>query len=274
VNTLVFDIETVPDTEAGRRLLGLDGLSEAEVGLAMLKLRRDETEGRSDFLKPHLQRVVAISVLLATEDRIRLWSLGEPDSPEAEIIQRFFDGIERYTPVLVSWNGSGFDLPVLHHRGLFRGCVASRYFETGEHETGFRYNNYLSRFHWRHTDLMDVLAGYQARSNASLDDTARLLGLPGKLDMDGSAVRERWLAGDSKGIRDYCETDVLNTWLVYLAFQRLRGAISRAEELAGHGVVRTYLEAEADAGRAHLGAYLAAWPPERPGEQPPEQAPT
>jgi predicted PolB exonuclease-like 3'-5' exonuclease len=260
VNTLVFDIETVPDVEAGRRLFGLDGLSEAEAGLAMMKLRRDETEGRSDFLKPHLQRVVAISVLLETEGRLRLWSLGEPDSPEAELIQRFFDGIDRYTPVLVSWNGSGFDLPVLHHRGLFRGCVASRYFETGEHETSFRYNNYLARFHWRHIDLMDVLAGYQGRSNASLDDTARLLGLPGKLDMEGSAVRERWLAGDVEGIRDYCETDVLNTWLVYLAFQRLRGQISRTEEAAGQRAVRDYLEGEAAAGRAHLAEYLAAWP--------------
>jgi len=260
MNTLVFDIETVPDLEAGRRLLGLDGLSEDDVGLAMMKLRRDETEGRSDFLKPHLHRVVAISVLLSSEGRIRLWSLGEPDAPESELIQRFFDGIERYTPVLVSWNGSGFDLPVLHYRGLFRGCVASRYFETGEHETSFRYNNYLSRFHWRHTDLMDVLAAYQARASASLNDTARLLGLPGKLDMDGSAVRERWLAGDIEGIRDYCETDVINTWLVYLAFQRLRGLISREEEQAGQATVRSYLEAESALGRLHLGEYLAAWP--------------
>jgi len=260
MNTLVFDIETVPDVEAGRRLFGLDGLSEADAGLAMMKLRLDETGGRSDFLKPHLHRVVAISVLLGTDGRFRLWSLGEPDATEGEIIQRFFDGIDRYTPVLVSWNGGGFDLPVLHYRGLFRGCVASRYFETGELDTSFRYNNYLGRFHWRHTDLMDVLAGYQSRANASLDDTARLLGLPGKLDMDGSAVRERWLAGDIEGIRDYCETDVLNTFLVHLAFQRLRGQISRAEELASQASLRDYLQGEAENGRMHLAEYLAAWP--------------
>jgi 3'-5' exonuclease len=260
MNTLVFDIETVPDVDAGRRLYGLEGLSDAEAGLAMMKLRRDETDGRSDFLKLHLHRVVAISVLLAAEGRIRLWSLGEPDAPEGEIIQRFFDGIDRYTPVLVSWNGGGFDLPVLHYRGLFRGCVASRYFETGDQDQSFRWNNYLSRFHWRHTDLMDALAGYQPRANASLDDTAKLLGLPGKLDMDGSAVWERWLAGDIDGIRDYCETDVLNTWLVYLAFQRLRGQISREEEKTGHATVRAWLEAEAEAGRLHLAEYLEAWP--------------
>lgn len=260
MNVLVFDIETIPDLDAGRRLLGLDGLTDAEVGMALAKLRRDETEGRSDFPKLHWHQVVAISVLLAREDRLQVWSLGELEASEAEIIQRFFDGIDRYTPTLVSWNGSGFDLPVLHHRALINGCVAERYFETGEHDTSFRFSNYLSRFHWRHIDLMDVLAGYQARGGASLNDIARMLGAPGKLAMDGSAVFERWLKGERAEIRDYCETDVLNTFIVYLAFERLRGQLSREAEIAWHTRLRSFLNEEAARGRAHLGAFLAAWP--------------
>lgn len=259
LNVLVFDIETIPDVDNARRLLGLADLGDAEVGQAMFKLRRDETDGKSDFIKLHWQRVVAISVLLARDDRIQLWSLGDLESGEGELIQRFFDGIDRYSPTLVSWNGSGFDLPVLHHRALLNGCVASRYFETGDGDTAFRYNNYLSRFHWRHLDLMDVLAGFQARAGASLDDMARLAGFPGKLALDGSAVWDQWLAGELAAIRDYCETDVLNTFLLYLAFERLRGHLSRAAELAWQGRTRDYLAAEAEHGRRHLGEFLAAW---------------
>jgi 3'-5' exonuclease len=107
-----FDIETVPDVEFGRRLLDLDGVSDEDVATAMT-FRQLQKSG-SDFLPLHQHRVVAISVALRSGDGLRVWSLGEEDSGEAELVRRFFDGIEKYTPDLVSWNGSGFDLPVLH----------------------------------------------------------------------------------------------------------------------------------------------------------------
>ena len=88
----------------------------------------------------------------------------------------------------MSWNGGGFDLPVLHYRALRFQVQAPRYWETGDEDNAFRYNNYLGRFHWRHVDVMDVLSGYQARARASLSDTAVLLGYPGKLGFDGSQV--------------------------------------------------------------------------------------
>ena len=151
-----------------------------------------------------------------------MWSLGDLDTGEGELVQRFFDGIEKYSPDLVSWNGSGFDLPVLTYRGLLHGVQAARYWETGDTDTSFRYNNYLSRYHWRHTDLMDVLCGF-GRRGTSLANMAMLLGLPGKLGFDGSQVWETYLAGDLARIRAYCETDVLNTWLIWLRFAQLRG---------------------------------------------------
>src|SRR5205085_753389 len=82
---------------------------------------------------------------------LRLWSLGDCGSPEGELVQRFFDGIEKYSPALVSWNGSAFDLPVLTYRALLAGVAAPRFWETGAEDPAFRYNNYLSRYHWRHT---------------------------------------------------------------------------------------------------------------------------
>ena len=170
MHCFAFDIETVPDVEFGRSLWDLEGLSDQDVGNAMM-FRQQQRTG-SDFLPLHQHRVVAISVALRTRDTFRVWTLGDADADEAEIVRRFFDGIERYAPSLVSWNGSGFDLPVLHYRALKHGIQAPRYWETGDDERDYRYNNYLSRFHWRHIDLMDVLAGFQIRGRAGLDQVA------------------------------------------------------------------------------------------------------
>ena len=103
---------------------------------------------------------------------------------------------------------------------------APRYWELGENESGFRYNNYLSRFHWRHLDLMDVLSAWQGRSRASLNDIATLLGYPGKLGFGGDQVWDTWQKGGINTIRDYCETDVLNTYLIWLRFQFMRGQLA------------------------------------------------
>ncbi len=255
MNVLVFDIETVPDVASGRRLHGLDGLSDQDVANVMFHKRRQETGG--DFLRLHLQRIVAISVVLRNSDTLRVWSLGEPDASEAELVQRFFDGIDRFTPTLVSWNGGGFDLPVLHYRALLHGVQAPRYWESGEDDQSFRWNNYLSRFHSRHTDLMDVIAGYQPRANAPLDEVATMLGFPGKMGMSGDKVWDAYQAGDIEGIRNYCETDVLNTFLVYLRFELIRGRLSPAEYDAECRGVREYLAKE---GKAHFTEFLGNWP--------------
>ncbi|HTV98002.1 MAG TPA: 3'-5' exonuclease [Steroidobacteraceae bacterium] len=255
MNTLVFDIETVPDTDFGRRLYGLKGLTDAQVGEIMVTRRRQQAG--SEFLSPEQHRVVAISVLMRSREALKVWSLGEEGAAEKDLIERFFDGLERYTPDLVSWNGAGFDLPVLHYRSLLHGVTAARYWETGDGDTSFRYSNYLSRFHWRHMDLMDILSGFQGRGRASLADIACLLGLPGKLGLHGGQVWEVFLAGGIKRIRDYCETDVLNTYLIYLRFELLRGRLSAQEHAAELGRLRQLLR---DSPAAHLQEFLAAWP--------------
>jgi len=257
-NCLVFDIETIPDVEGARRLWDLEGLSDADVAKVMVAKRQQETGGQSEFLRHHLQRVCAIAAVFRHDDRLTVWSLGEEDSTEADLIHRFFDGLERFSPTLVSWNGGGFDLPVLHYRALLNGVAAPRYWETGNDDNSFRYNNYLSRYHWRHLDLIFVLSGYQPRATAKLDEIASLMGFPGKLGMTGADVWTKYLAGALGEIRDYCEVDVLNTWLVYLGFERMRGnlhAIQHAEELAR---LRQYL-LEQD--KPHFRDFLAAWPP-------------
>ncbi len=254
MNFLVFDIETAPDVELGRRLYNFEGLPDVDVAKAMFTLQRQRTG--SEFLPHEQHRIVAISCVLRTRETFRVWSLGEPSSPEHELVERFFDGIERFSPCLVSWNGSSFDLPVLHYRALKAGVQAPRYWETGDEDQTFRYNNYLGRYHWRHIDVMDVLSGYQARARASLSDMAGLLGLPGKLGYSGDKVASAFLAGQILDIRRYCETDVLNTWLIFLRFDMMRGRLTRERHAEEVERVKTYLRASSE---PHFAEFLRVW---------------
>ncbi len=254
-NIFVFDIETVPDLDAGRRIYNLEGLSDDDTAKAMFHIRNQETGG-SEFMRHHLHHIVAISVVFKSNDTVKVWSLGNEDADEKEILQRFFDGVDRYTPTLVSWNGSGFDLPVIHYRALKHGVDAHRYWEMGKDDQSFKWNNYISRYHMRHIDLMDLLAGYQPRASAPLDQIATMLGFPGKMGMDGSKVYDAWANGEIKAIRDYCETDVLNTYLVYLRFELTRGNLSQTAYDQECQLVQQMLS---DSDRPHLQEFLQHW---------------
>lgn len=253
-NIFVFDIETIPDVDSGRRIYDLGGLGDEDTAKAMFNLRRQQTGG--EFLPLHLQRICAISVVLRHADRVRVWSLGEADADEAELVRRFFDGIDKFAPTLVSWNGGGFDLPVLHYRALLHGVQAPRYWDTGGEDRDFKWNNYLSRYHERHTDLMDVLAAYQPRATARLDEVASMLGFPGKMGMSGAKVWDAFLAGDIEGIRNYCETDVLNTYLVYLRFELIRGHLTPQAYDKELKLLRDTLVQE---DKAHLQEFVDNW---------------
>lgn len=253
--TLVFDLETLPDVAGLRRLNGWGPeVSDLEVAERAFAARREATG--SDFLPLHLQRVAVVGCVFRDDQGFRVKTLGNADDPEPVLLAGFFKTIERYTPRLVSWNGSGFDLPVLHYRSLIHGVPAPRYWDTGEDDRDFKYNNYISRYHNRHIDLMDLLAKYNGRANAPLDDLAKLCGFPGKLGMDGSKVWEAWNNGQADAVRAYCETDVVNTWLVYCRFRFLRGELDATAYQAEVDLVRDTLAAS-DA--AHWKEYLAAW---------------
>ena len=267
VPVLAFDIETIPDVAGLRLLRGADpALSDAEVYAAEIADRA--ARNKSDFMPLYLQRVLVISCVFRGNRGLQVRSFVDLErdgrSEEAAVIQQFFDRVDDHRPQLVSWNGGGFDLPVLQQRGLRHGVVAGRYWDMGhdqDSDRDHRYNNYISRYHLRHVDLMDLLAMYQSRANAPLDAMAKLCGFPGKLGMDGSQVYGAYLDGRRDEIRRYCETDAMNTYLLWCRFEKMRGRLDEAGYLREIAIAR---EAVAAIGEPHWAEYLSAWPVESP----------
>lgn len=262
-SVLAFDIETIPDIEGLRALRGaVSSLSDAEVYADEIAARKKL--GKSDFMPLHLQRVLVVScVYRSTRGGLQVRSFvdGEADgrSQEGAVIQQFFDRIDQFQPQLVSWNGGGFDLPVLQQRGLRHGVVAGKYWDMGDHDREYRYNSYISRYHLRHIDLMDLLAMYQSRGNAPLDAMAKLCGFPGKLGMDGSQVYGAYLDGRTEEIRRYCETDAMNTYLLWCRFEKMR---ARLDATGYEREIAMARDTVAALDEPHWREYLDSWPVE------------
>jgi len=251
---LVFDVETVPDVAGIRRLHDLPAdLPDHEVAEVAFQKRRLQTG--NDFLPPHLQRVIVISCVLRNDEGIKVFSVGEPDTGEKDAIQRFFEGINKYLPQIVSWNGRGFDLPVLVSRGLINGATAACFWDTGQDNKDFKWSNYVNRFHDRHLDLMDLLALYGGRGSP-LDDLAKLSGFPGKIGMDGAEVWPAFQKGEIKKLRDYCEADVANTYLLFLRFQLMRCAYTAERYASECALLRAALEKRPE---PHWREFLSLW---------------
>jgi len=269
-NLFVFDIETVPDVDAGRRFLKLPDASDAEVAEALTAYHLEVTDGRNDFLRQPFWRVVAISYAQVGVERAegdqaalpgqvrytltRVASGGEVKASERELIEGFFSYIDQAQPRLVSYNGRTFDLPVLKYRAMLHGLSAPRFFDTSN-----KWENYTQRYAdaW-HADLLEVLSDFGASARVRLDEVCRVMGLPGKLETTGEDVASLYAEGRIQDIRDYCETDVLNTYLLFLRWELLRGTISPRGHDASVAEVVSYLESER-ADRPHLGRYLDAW---------------
>jgi len=233
---IIFDTETIPDAA------------------------RHEGDG---FPKPPFHQVVAISFLEAHIEQNDSGSFyavdllrtgGDLGYTEAQLIKGFFAYIEKKKPRLVTFNGRGFDLPVLKYRAM-KHEVSAPWFANGES----KWENYGYRYsvHW-HCDLMDALADFGATKVTSMEEVCGLLGIPGKLGMDGTQVKDFFEAGKLADIRDYCETDVLSTYLIFLRYALFRGELTAAGHAASIENLRAYLDSERGT-RLHLGRFVDAW---------------
>lgn len=261
----VFDIETVPDTDAVPNLLGGDvGASDEERREALDAYHLEATGGKNAFPRQPFHRVVAVSFLAAEIEHDgrhesyflkELRSGGDEKARERDLVAGFYQWVDKKHPRLVSYNGRGFDLPVLRHRAMVHGITAAAY-----HDISNKWENYTSRYAQDfHCDLQEALTDFGAASRGlKLNEVCAVLGFPGKFGVDGSQVAPMFAEGRVNEIRDYCETDVLNTYLVYLRYQLTRGRVTKDGYNRAVADVIALIEAERDA-RPHLGAFLDAW---------------
>lgn len=256
---LVFDIETIPDVVGLRRLYHWrDEFSDEEIILWYQQKRRSEYG--NEFAPIYLQKVIAIACCFrwpdGSQEDISIKNIGKTNDEEQNLLQCFFNIFEKYDLQLVSWNGNSFDLPVLQHRALIHGIEAPSYWELGEKKPEFKWNNYFSRYHLKHCDLMDFLSKHQYSNRSPLDDMARLCGFPGKLSISGQDVWQLYHRGDLAKIQAYCETDVANTYLLFIRFQLNRGKVSRQRYEEETERLRDYLHQQK---KPHWEEFLQAW---------------
>jgi predicted PolB exonuclease-like 3'-5' exonuclease len=174
-----------------------------------------------DFPKLIYHSIVCIGALVATrtDKGYEVRAIGAShvgQRTELELIESFVQTIERLTPRMVTFNGCSFDLPVLRYRAMIHGVSAP----------GLDDRSYFHRYTDNNVDLCDVLSSFSHGGKAKLDELSRIMGLPGKPNgMDGSRVEDVFNAGRIQEIADYCQSDVLNTYRLWLRLELFRGRI-------------------------------------------------
>lgn len=257
----VFDIETIPDIAAAKNLLDLAGKSPLECRQALIDYHLKITEGRNGFPRQPFHQIIAISFLQA--DIIRdadgeryvlneIRSGGNINSSEEDLVKGFFAYLKKHSSRLVSFNGKGFDLPVLKYRAIKHGIAAPWL-----HKSGDKWNNYNQKYSldW-HCDLADAFSDFGASAKVKMNELCAVFNLPGKLGVDGSMVTEYYDLGKLAEIRDYCETDVANTYLLYLHYQHHNGSLSAENFLQAKEDLANYLVSE---DKPHLQEFLKEW---------------
>jgi hypothetical protein len=231
-NLFVFDIETIPDVKAGANLLSLEGKSDEEVRKALEEYHLEITDQKNSFLRQPFHKIVAISFLEAEIIRdfngaefyniVDIRSGGDLASTEADLVKGCFSHLKKKFSRLVSFNGRHFDLPVMKYAAMKHGVEAAWLYKSGD-----KWNNYNQRYSldW-HCDLAEAFSDFGASARVKMNELCAAFNLPGKIGVDGSKVTKMYDDGKLKEIRDYCETDVLNTFLLYLIYQNHNGSMS------------------------------------------------
>ena len=200
----------------------------------------------SEFLPVCFHHVVSISAVMADGfGRFLRVSTLDGES-ERDKIAKFLTFIEDFNPRLVSFNGRGFDLPMIMARAMCYDLSAAAYFETNDRDNNkSKWENYRSRYDGRfHLDLLDHISDFGAVRGLKLDHICASVGLPGKYDVHGDQVLQLYYAGEQDKIDEYCRSDVLNTYWLFLKYELLRGKITKDDYLNYIAVMGEFLQKE------------------------------
>ncbi len=241
VKYLVFDVESVPDA----KLIKMCRYPEEELtdDEAVRKYQGElleQSNGSSDFIPATFQYPVSVTVAKVTSDfrLAEIVCLDDPKFRPAEMTRLFWLGIEEIYghASMVTFNGRGFDIPLLELMAYRYGFTAKRHFV----------DKFAGRFRFgtKHIDLQDYLSNYSAiRMNGGLNLLAKVLGKPGKMGTKGSDVYDMFLQGKIREINDYCVHDVLDTYFVFLRTRVLQGDLKIEKEQEIVREAKAYIEA-------------------------------
>jgi predicted PolB exonuclease-like 3'-5' exonuclease len=236
-SVIVWDLETIPDLRGFAAANGHDGKSDDEVRAAM----------GDKFPKHIYHSIICIGALIAQRegDHWTVDALGAPhigERSEQALISAFVARIAELSPQLVTFNGSSFDLPVLRYRAMVHGLAAP----------GLTARPYFNRYSEDAIDLCDVLASFSPQAKVTLHELCRVMGLPGKpAEISGAEVEQHYRDGRLREIAEYCESDVVNTYRVWLRYELFRGRLSEAGFQESETSLADFIKAR-EARKAHL----------------------
>jgi predicted PolB exonuclease-like 3'-5' exonuclease len=232
MHVIVWDLETVPDLRGFAATNDLIGKTDEEI-----------REAIGDKFPKHIYHsIVCIGALVAhrESDHWAVDALGAPhvgERSEKELIQAFVDKIAELNPRLVTFNGNSFDLPVLRYRAMINGVSAP----------GLSIRPYFYRYSEDALDLCDALSSFNPQSKTSLNELSKILGMPGKPEgIDGSEVHRYFREGKIKDIADYCETDIVNTYRVWLRYELFKGNLIAIEHQFSEQKLAEFIKERAD----------------------------
>src|SRR3974377_2210705 len=228
---IVWSLETVPDLGGFAAANGHVGKSDDEV----------RAELGDKFPKHIYHSIICIGALVAHREddgHSAVDAIGAPhvgERSEKKLIASFVEKIAALSPQLVTFNGSSFDLPVLRYRAMVAGVAAP----------GLAARPYFNRYTEDAIDLCDVLSSFSSQAKSTLHELCRVMGLPGKQDgMTGAEVEKCYRDGHTREIAEYCESDVLNTYRVWLRHELFRGRLSNAEFQASGANLAHFVKAQ------------------------------
>jgi predicted PolB exonuclease-like 3'-5' exonuclease len=236
-SVIAWDIETVTDIKGFAAANDHDGQSDDEVRAAM----------GDKFPKHIYHSIICIGALVAHQEdgRRTVDALGAPhvgERSEKALISSFVDRIAELSPQLVTFNGTSFDLPVLRYRAMVHGIAAP----------GLASRPYFNRYTEDAVDLCDVLSSFSSQGKATLHELCRVMGLPGKSDgISGAEVEKYYRDGHIREIAEYCESDVVNTYRVWLRYELFRGRLADTEFAASEACLIDFIKARESA-KPHL----------------------
>ncbi|MCQ2879517.1 3'-5' exonuclease [Helicobacter pylori] len=235
----VFDIETIPNVSLCKEHFQLK--EDDALKICEWSFEKQKEKSGSEFLPLYLHEIISIAAVIGDDygQFIKVGNFGqkhenkEDFTSEKELLEDFFKYFNEKQPRLISFNGRGFDIPLLTLKALKYNLTLDAFYNQEN-----KWENYRARYSEQfHLDLMDSLSHYGSVRGLNLNGVCSMMNIPGKFDVSGDLVHAIYYnpkisQKEKKGIIDgYCQSDVLNTYWLFLKYEVLKGALNKEQYL-------------------------------------------